>query len=248
MMDNSARDRELIIGYIEGNLTGAEEQEISYRLKEETGLQKMLAEYERMVLGIRLAHMKDKLQQLRSLEASLPPVAGKQIPMGVWIPLAAAAVLIIAAGVWFGLPQISSPTPQELYLSYFEPFDSPGSGLTRSTDNEKNLKASAYQAYDAKDYEKAAALFAALIKQQDDAIAHLCLGSSWLALDKPEEAEKVFTHIIESHSDLVTSAKWYLALTFLRQGKIERTKATLWEISDSSTYGKEAKDILSKLD
>lgn len=245
-MDNS-RDRELIVRFIDGGLTEAEEQEVSYRLKEEQGLQKMLAEYEGIVLGIRLAHMKDKLQQLRSLEASLPPISGRQIPLSLWLPLAAAAVLVIAAGIWFIAPT-KGTSHQELYAAYFEPFDSPGSGLTRSTDNEESLKASAYQAYDAKNFEEASRLFVALLKQADDPIAELCLGNAWLALDRPEEAEKVFTSILEDHGDLVTHATWYLALTYLRQGKIERAKSTLWEISNSSTYGKEAREILSKLD
>jgi tetratricopeptide (TPR) repeat protein len=247
-MENNTRDRELIQGYIDGTLTGSEEVEINYRLREEQGLQKMLAEHEGLVFGIRLAHMKEKLQQLRSLEAGLPPVSNRNMVLRVWAPLAAAAVLIIAAGLWYIIPAETSTSYQELYTAYFEPFDSPGSGLTRSTENEKDLKARAYIAYDAKDYSGASKLFVDLLKQKDDPIAYLCLGSSWLALNKPEEAEKVFTHILQNHGDLVTQAKWYLALTFLRQGKIERTKATLWEISNSSTYGEEARELLRKLD
>jgi tetratricopeptide (TPR) repeat protein len=247
MMENIQRDRELILGHIEGSLSAQEQVEVEYRLKEEPALQKLVAEYESIVLGIRQAHLREKLQQVRTLESSLPPVNDRQFSLPVWVPLAAAAVLVISVGVWYLTPK-SSESPHDLYTAYFEPFDSPGSGLTRSTENEKNLKARAYTAYDSKDYETASGLFIALLKEKEDPIAHLCLGNSWLALDKPAEAEKVFTHILQNHGDLVTPAKWYLALTFLKQGKIERTKATLWEISNSSTYGEKARELLKKLD
>jgi tetratricopeptide (TPR) repeat protein len=248
MMENNTRDRELILGHIEGTLSAKEQVEVEYRLKEEPDLQKLVAEYESIVLGIRQAHLQEKLQQIKALEASLPPVDGKQISMRIWLPLAAAAALVIAAALWFLVPTQSTNSYQALYTAYFEPFDSPGSGLTRSSENEQDLKARAYLAYDSKDYEEASRLFIDLLKTKDDPIADLCLGSALLAQDKPEEAEKIFMHFLENHEDLLTQAKWYLALTFLRQGKIERTKATLWEVSTSSTYGEEARELLKKLD
>lgn len=248
-MENINRDRELIQGYIEGNLVPSEEAEIKYRLKEDSALQQMLAEYEGLALGIRFSHMQDKLQQLRSLEAGLPPAEERIFSLrAYWMPLATAAVVLVSLSIWLFLSENASLSHEQLYTAYFEPFDSPGSGLTRSTEDEMTLKAKAYRAYDARNYEEASKLFVAVLKEKDDAIVHLCLGNTWLALDKPDEAEKVFQHILESHGDLVTQAKWYLAMTFLRQGKIERTKATLWEISNSSTYGKDARELLKQLD
>jgi tetratricopeptide (TPR) repeat protein len=248
-MEYNDRDKELIMRHMDGGLSKTEEREVAYRLQEEPGLQNLLSEYQSLKTGIRLARLNENLLQLRSLEANLPPVESKVIPIRkYWIPVSVAAALIIALGLWYVLPRSADVPYHDLYLAYFEPFDSPGSGLTRSTDDEKTIKAKAYQAYDAGEFEKASQLFVALLKQKDDPIAQLCLGSTWLKLDKPKEAETVFTHILEKHGDLVTQAKWYLALTFLRQGKIERTKATLWEISNSSTYGKEARELLKKLD
>ena len=200
-------------------------------------------------MGIRFSHLHDKLQHLKSLEAGLPPVKENVISLRTyWLPLATAAVLLISLTFWLYTSDGPASVNEKLYAAYFEPFDSPGSGLTRSTEDDLTLKAKAYRAYDAKDYETASRLFDDVLKEKDDAIVHLCLGNSWLAMNKPEEAEKVFQHILENHGDLVTQAKWYLALTFLRQGKIERTKATLWEISDSSTYGNDARELLKQLD
>jgi predicted Zn-dependent protease len=248
-MEYNERDKDLIMRYLDGGLSRPEELEMTYRLQDEPALQKLLADYGSLATGIRMVRLQEKLVQLRSLEASLPPVEADVISIRrYWIPLSVAAALIISLGLWYIIPTSSGVSYEGLYAAYFEPFDSPGSGLTRSTDDEKTLKAKAYNAYDAGEYENASQLFVALLNEKDDPIAHLCLGNTWLMLDKPIEAERVFVHILEKHSDLVTQAKWYLALTFLRQGKIERTKATLWEISNSSTYGKQARELLKKLD
>jgi len=249
MMENDTRDRELIQGYIEGNLAPSQKSEVDYRLKEEIGFQQLYSEYALLAHGIRFAHLSQKLEQLRSLEAGLPPVEAKQVLLRqYWMPISAAASVLLAAVLWFTLASDPRPLNQELYAAYFEPFDSPGSGLTRSTDNEKSIRAKAYMAYDAGNYEEASIFLEEALKEKDDAIMHLCLGSSLLKLGKHEEAERVFQHVVESHGDLVTQAEWYLALTYLYQGKIERTKATLWEISKSSTYGKDARELLKKLD
>jgi tetratricopeptide (TPR) repeat protein len=248
-MESDIRDRELIQGYIEGNLNTSEQSEVSYRLKEEKGFQLLYDEYDQLARGIRFAHLSQKLEQLRSLEAGLPPVEAKVIPLSqYWLPVSAAAALVIAVGLWFTLSPDPAPVNERLYAAYFEPFDSPGSGLTRSTDNEQTARAKAYAAYDAGKYKEASVLFVAALKENDDAVMHLCLGSTWLKLNRHDEAEKVFLHMVEAHGDLVTQAKWYLALTYLYQGKIERTKATLWEISKSSTYGRDAREMLKQLD
>jgi tetratricopeptide (TPR) repeat protein len=99
-------------------------------------------------------------------------------------------------------------------------------------------------------YEEANGYFKLAIEHEsDDAIAHLCLGNAYLATGDQASAEETFNHIIDDHGgDLLTHAKWYLALSYLKQGKLERTRAVLWEISDSGTYGKEAKRLLKELD
>ncbi|MBK5277823.1 MAG: hypothetical protein JJE09_03060, partial [Bacteroidia bacterium] len=76
----------------------------------------------------------------------------------------------------------------------------------------------------------------------------LCMGNAQLEAGQLQEAEKTFKHMLTNHSDLVTQAKWYLALTYLKMNKLERVKATLWEISKSSTYGEKARKLLNELD
>jgi len=119
--------------------------------------------------------------------------------------------------------------------------------LTRGN-SEENMKTKAYDAYDNGRYADAIPYFKDILKTNDDPISHLCLGNAQLGAGQFAEAEATFTNMLEEHTDLVTQAKWYLALPYLKQAKMERAKATLWEISKSSTYGEKANKLLKELD
>jgi predicted Zn-dependent protease len=134
-----------------------------------------------------------------------------------------------------------------MYTAYFEPFDSPGSGITRGS-SEVTLKTQAYEAYDNGNYKDASQLFEKIVKEKEDAIAQLCLGNSYLSQNELAKAEKIFTDMVAKHTELITQAKWYLALTYLKENKMERAKSTLWEVSKSSTYGEKARKLLKELD
>ena len=163
-----------------------------------------------------------------------------------WVLAAAASVaLAVAASVIW--QQSQPPQNEKLFLAYFQPFDSPGSGLTRGS-SEETLKTKAYDAYDNGRYAEAITYFDKILKTTPDPISHLCLGNAQLEIGQLAEAEKTFNHMLAKHSELVTQANWYLALTYLKQGKMERAKATLWEISKSSTYGEKARNLLNELD
>ena len=132
-------------------------------------------------------------------------------------------------------------------MTYFEPFDSPGPGRERGT-NTITDKGKAYEAYDNGRYDEAMILFEDITKSADDPIVYLCLGNAQLKVGQLEKAEKSFNHVLTKHEDLVTPASWYLALTYLKQNRMERAKSALWQISKSSTYGEKAQNLLKDLD
>lgn len=248
-MENISRDIELVQRYFEKNISEAEKQELEYRLPEEPMLQNIFSEQRRLVLGIRYHHLEEKLAQLRNLEAVLP--VQQTTPTGrmtkLWIPLSVAASLTLLVGVWFFFLRDTRPLNEQLFVSNFEAFDSPGSGLTRGDNNTgTSPKSLAYEAYDKGEYRKAIELFEDLATSNDP-IIHLCLGNAYLAVNEAAEAERVFLHMTKEHEDLITQAKWYLALSYLKQNKLERTKATLWQISKSSMYGEKARKLLDDL-
>jgi predicted Zn-dependent protease len=250
-MERNLRDIELIQRYLDESLTEGERHEVEYRLKEEPILQVLYKETRQLIQGIRYNHLQSKLEQLRELEAVLPnELTPKEKSFSRFVPLSIAATIVIMVGIWFFAFRDTRPLNEKLFAQSFETFDSPGSGLTRSEDSSnETFRAKAYVAYDNADYKQAILLFKkALQTEKDDPILHLCLGNAYLATNQLELAEETFRHMLQEHEDLVTQSTWYLALTYLKQGNIERTKSTLWEISKSSTYGEKARKLLKELD
>lgn len=250
-MDQKLRDIELIQGYLDQRLSETERHEVEYRLKEEVNFKSLYFETQQLISGIRYAHLETKLAQLRDLEAVLPnDLSSEQRSISIYVPLSIAASIVVIFGIWFFGFRDPRPLNERLFAQSFETFDSPGSGLTRSEDsNNETLRAKAYAAYDNADYQQAIVYFKkALQTEKDDPILHLCLGNAYLATNELELAEETFRHMLQKHEDLVTQSTWYLALTYLKQGNVERTKSTLWEISKSSTYGEKARKLLKELD
>lgn len=253
-MEHNYDDIILLERYLERSLNEAEVRDLERRLAEEPTLRELYQNEKLLVNGIRYGHLKTQLEHLNDLETKLGAVPGDEKPGRIinlrtyWKPLAAAASFLLIASWIFIFGPEKTPLNERLYIAYFEPFDSPGSGLTRSDNNlELTWKAKAYEAYDKDDYRQAVGLFENALQENEDPVVILCLGNAYLATGQPEKAEVMFSRILAQHQDLVTQAKWYLSLAYLRQNKLERSKAILWEISKSSTYGEKARKLLKEL-
>jgi tetratricopeptide (TPR) repeat protein len=249
-MEDKWNDIDWIDGYLGSSLSEEKRQWVEMRLESEPEFKLKFLSQKQLAQGIRYAHLAEKLEQLRLLESGLKKNYNekKEVKMTAWVPYAVAASILISFGVWFFLVRETIPLNEKLYARHFEPFDSPGSGLTRGSDDSITLKVRAYVEYDKGNYAGAAKLFEQFLDKNDDPIAHLCLGNAYMANGDLAKAEENFQHMLKEHNDLVTQTKWYLALTYMKQGKLERTKATLWEISKSSTYGEKAKRLIKDLD
>jgi len=260
-MKDSINDIQQIEKFLEGKMSDGEKKEFENKLELDQSLNAMMTDVNLLVEGIKLSaaqtskeEKSDRLNffaEINDIEKhafEIPAPEAKVVPMyrKPWVLSAAASVMLLVA-LTFYLMRDQTPINEKLYAAYFEPFDSPGSGLTRGT-NEVTIKNEAYQAYDNGNYKVAAQLFEQIISEKEDAIAQLCLGNSYLKQNDFPKAEKIFTDMLTKHSELLTQAKWYLALTYLKENKLERAKAILWQISKSSTYGEKAQKLLKKLD
>jgi len=260
-MKEPINDIQLIEKFLEGKMSDEEKKEFEKKLNVDKSLNAMMTDMNLLVEGIKMSaaqsskeEKSDRLKffneindiEKNAFEISSP--AAKIVPMyrRPWV-LSAAASVILLVTVTFYFMREQTPINEKLYTAYFEPFDSPGSGLTRGN-SEVTLKTEAYEAYDNGNYKVAAQLFEQIIKEKEDPIAQLCLGNSYLAQNDFPKAEKIFTDMVTKRTELITQANWYLALTYLKENKMERAKATLWEISKSSTYGEKARKLLKELD
>lgn len=261
-MNKLIHDIEMAEQFLNGTLAENKKNALARRLDQDKEFNFLLQDMDKLIEGIKYTGSKTSVEEkIKRLKASTQKEEEDEKPEGEVINIfkwrlqsekmkfaIAASVVILAAVIFAVIKPFDVRQEKDLYTSYFEPFDSPGSGLTRSGENDLSAKAEAYEAYDAKNYVAAVPLFEKSLIENDEAIVHLCLANAYMALNEFDKAETVFQHMLKEHTDLVTQTKWYLALTYLKQNKLERAKSTLWEISDSSTYGEKAKKVLNALD
>jgi tetratricopeptide (TPR) repeat protein len=258
-MKDLIHDIELAEQFLNGTMTEPEKAKVAARLDADKEFNKLVQDLEQMVEGIRVTGNKTTIEQkiLRLKEfAQKENISRKSEDKSVnlfrlsahQISYAIAATVVFCAVTIFAIVNLKSGHQPDLYAKYFEPFDSPGSGITRSSENIMTEKAEAYEAYDAGNYVLAAELFEKALAKKDEPIAQLCLANAYMALNDFEKAEAKLIEMHKEHAELVTQTKWYLALVYIKQNKLEKARATLWEISDSSTYGEKAKKVLKELD
>jgi len=261
-MQDPINDIQRMERFLEGKMGVEERKEFERKLNLDQSLNTMMTDMNLLVEGIKMSaaqtskeEKSDRLKffaEINDIEShafDISAPAARVVPMYrkpmVW---SAAASVLLLVSLTFYFVREQTPLNEQLYVAYFEPFDSPGSGSTRGTTNVVTLKTEAYEYYDNGNYKLAAQLFEQIVKEKDDPIAQLCLGNAYLKLNDFASAEKIFTDMVAKHAELFTQAKWYLALTYLKENKMERAKAILWEISKSSTYGEKAQKLLKKLD
>jgi tetratricopeptide (TPR) repeat protein len=250
-MENNIQDIEWIERYLNPGTTQEEKSLMEDRMANEPELKSKFQKHKQLIAGIRFAHLQDKVNQLRLLESSLPPIEikrGKEIPFAsFWKPLAAAAALavVIASYVLINQP----PKPEELYAQYFQPYPNVFEPTLRGSEEAGLSKRSlGFRAYDQADYTKAAALFREALNEQEDPGILLLLGNANLVLGNVEEAQNNFLTLIKNFDELDAQAKLYLGLSYLKQGDSKKAKLILQELGDpQATYSKKAKELLNSL-
>lgn len=159
--------------------------------------------------------------------------------------VAAAVILLIAASVVL-FNQLAGPSPAELYLSYYEPYDA--SVSTRSYTDDEEANPLAY--YQKGDYESAViSLKKAIGKPGASQFLRVCLGIALLETGTEAEAIAVFQEIYEESPNDFSGqhAEWYLALIQLKTNPA-KAKEQFQKIADQGgVYEREAKEVLDKL-
>lgn len=211
----------------------------------------MYQEQKQLISGIRYAHLQHKLEQLKALEMTLPELednkpAGKQISLQqYWKPLAAAAAcifIIVVSFIFLNRPD----DPAELYANYFEPYPNIFEPTVRG-DNTISKRSMAFQAYDANDYQKAASLFQELLAEKKEPGMLLLLGNANLILNNTKEARNNFITLINEYDEYDVQGKWYLGLSYLKEGDVKRAQLIMRELSNSEySYAGKAKELLKR--
>lgn len=249
-MDTHLNDINLIQSYLDRSLSGAEKETLEKRLKEEPLLKTMYIEQQQLIGGIRYAHLKQKLEQLRTLEGSLPAIPndthkGKLVFLQrYWKPIAVAASISIFVVTFLVLNR--SEDPAELYAAYFEPYPNIFEPIVRGENDVVNKRSTAFQAYESGNYAQAASLFSELLKEKKEPGMLLLLGNANLMLDNTKEARNNFITLINDFEDYDVQGKWYLGLSYLKEGDIKSAQLIMRELSNNESYAGKANELLKK--
>lgn len=250
-MDTQIQDIGLIQSYLDRSLSAIEKDKLEKRLKEEPQLKTMYLEQQQLISGIRYSHLQHKLEQLRALEATLPEIElntqnGNQIFLKrYWKPLAVAASISILLVTFIFLNRPEDPA--ELYASYFEPYPNIFEPIVRGDNDVVNKRSTAFQAYESGDYVQAASLFSELLKEKEEPGMLLLLGNANLMLNNTKEARNNFITLINDFEEYDLQGKWYLGLSYLKEGDVKSAQLIMRELSNSEySYAGKAKELLKK--
>jgi tetratricopeptide (TPR) repeat protein len=175
---------------------------------------------------------------------------GRSASRRLYIYMAAATVLLLV-GIFGTLKMFinsSQPNSEELFKQYYELYKNDYN--TRSDEVLINNLYLAFQAYENKDYEKAAELFTKVV-QSDETImmAYFYKGISCIELGEYKTAIESFNKVLKNENNpYFVQAKWYCALTWLKINNISSAKQQLeWLSNNDRFYGFKAKELLLKL-
>ncbi|MEQ8476070.1 MAG: hypothetical protein RIB54_07495 [Fulvivirga sp.] len=125
-----------------------------------------------------------------------------------------------------------------LYLEYYEPYA--GVPLLRGSDQDSlQIALSKYYNHN---FEEALLIF----KEIETPNRDLLIGNCYLNLSKLTEAKKAFENAIESKKGNTNAAKWYLALTYMKEENVQQSLLLLSELQNSE-YGELAKKLLEDI-
>lgn len=170
-----------------------------------------------------------------------------------------AAVAVLSLGLGWLVFNLNESNPDELFASYYDVYANDVTVTLRGEEGEITNVAlqTAMSAYDQQDYQKSALLLEEMIAANpEDVIATYYAGLSYLELGQLKKAADYLAKAANylemtrlNNSVYYTSATWYLALTNIKQGKINEAKQILKDLrnSNDSFYVKKAKALLKEL-
>lgn len=248
-MNHSEADIALVEKYFDAELNDAELKTFTTRLESDENFKLLVEQEKALIAAVRYEGAAANLQYLEDLESKLQKETPIRLSTGStkWYYYAAAAVIGITVVVAVFMNSFKE-NPDQLFQAYFTPYTNMFEPALRSNEAIDSKRAEAFQAYDQRDYQKAATLFTELLKDNKDAGMLLLLGNSNLVLGNLEEAKANFITLDQDFDDLDMQAKWYLSLCYLKIGETEKARAILRELGATEiSYATKARELLEKV-
>jgi tetratricopeptide (TPR) repeat protein len=248
-MNHSEADIALVEKYFDAELNDAELKTFTTRLESDENFKLLVEQEKALIAAVRYEGAAANLQFLEDLESKLQKETPIRLSSGPtkWYYYAAAAVIGITVVVAVFMNSFKE-NPDQLFQAYFTPYPNMFEPALRSNQSVDSKRAEAFQAYEQRNYQKAATLFTDLLKDNKDAPMLLLLGNSNLILGNIEKAKANFITLNQDFDNLDMQAKWYLSLCYLKSGETEKAQAILKELGATEiSYATKARELLEKV-
>lgn len=246
MKSNEEKYQEYLDRLLKGDLSDSEQKELRKAAADDADLQRQLEEHIEARANIRLAGEKDlKAQLMNSYEYSTKVEKAQPKVKRLWA-YAAAAMIALAVGFFFLLPQ----NEQEFQVADY--LNNPPSMVVRGEQSEAfmDIWMEGESAYKKKTYEESARIFEEIKNtypeaKNHDGKLHIYLGISHLQQGNFVKAMEALQKI-DTKNPLFEEAEWYIVLTQIAQGDLAKAKKILTEFANDPTHfkTKDAQQIL----
>ncbi|MFZ6014243.1 MAG: tetratricopeptide repeat protein [Bacteroidota bacterium] len=160
----------------------------------------------------------------------------------------AATLLISISFVGIRLLVTTPADPQQLFGSYFKPYDAPVHFRSETSPYADAELKNAMELYDAGQYQEAIPYLSnAVQRYPENQLVVLLRGICFLATNQIPAAQRDFNVLAQAPQSLFADqGKWYLALSYLKENKPEEAKSLLGSLQ-SAALAVQARKLLSEM-
>ena len=236
-------DKETLInGYFENSLSQDQLKEFEQLLKTDSEFASEVDFQKELGLSLKKGERQELKQMFGELNTKEEQTETKVFNLRPWLA-AASIALILSLGAWmfyFNSPEIIG---DELYAANFAPYDNVVHPLERGNEI-ADMKTRMFSAYEAQDYKLFLTLAEQMTTKQKDDYIDFYSGIVYMQLENHEKAIPILIGYINSDGELNDRATWYLALSHLKLGNIEKSKESLKILIEMGSFKKKDAEIL----
>ena len=213
------------------------------KLRQEVNLRKSTDE---LLKKQDILSLRQKLAAIEKSREKIPVDKKKKSP--VYLKYAAVVAVMVAIGT-ISIVSNKNLSSDEIFSKFYKEYAPPTVQRTGTSVTNEDFTL-ALEFYNTHDYEKAANLFCKVLKNNPgDMQSVLLKGVSNFEYKRYPEAKQSFINVISDNNNLfIETAKWYLALCYVKTDEREKAIQHLEAIkNEGGIYENDAKKIIRKL-
>ncbi len=251
-MGVSDKEYDLIINYIDEELTDQQQSEFTQLMNDSEKFSKEVRMISNMHESILLAGRSRRFVELKTLfnewdQERLEKTRRSRLKRMMLMAATITGIILMAFSKLFFFDRASG---KELYAEYYEPFH-----FNFNTRSETSLKQlDAFLLYNSFQYEKAIPALLALdtidIQVWKKHTAKIFLANAYMQVGENNKARSILENATFSHQEQLLNdcTTWYLSLIYLHIDQRSKAITELKKLSSSISFKKKAKELLSKVE